>query len=109
MERRTSPAWLSTVAKLVIVLNLLDALFTIPAVASGEAVEANPLMAVLLARGPLLFMLGKLALVSLCVLLLWRMRSNRLAVAGLVGAVPVYSLIVVYHVSINVLLARLPT
>ena len=83
----------------VVILNLLDAIFTLTYTSSGLATEANPVMAVALAASPVTFMIAKLALVSVCVLVLWRMRHRRTAVAGLVGATVTYTTLLLYHLS----------
>ena len=98
IERRPL-SWLFVAAAACIVLNLVDALFTLVYVTSGAAVEANPLMAVLLDASPLWFMIGKLALVSLGVQLLWRFRHQRLAVLGLCTVLCMYTALAAYHVS----------
>ena len=83
----------------VVVLNLLDALFTIFYTKGGYASESNPLMQVALASSPVLFVIAKLSLVSLGVLLLWRARHHRLAAGGLFVGAAAYALIIVYHLS----------
>jgi hypothetical protein len=90
---------LRVAAAVVLVLNLLDAIFTIGWVQLGAAEEANPLMAGPLANGPLLFMLVKLSLVSLCVALLWRLRVHRSAIAGMYATAGVYTVLLAYHLS----------
>ena len=87
------------------VLNLLDAIFTLQFVSAGVATEANPLMDYLLSHNPLLFMVGKLALVSVGILLLWHLRTKRLAIAGIVTSLAIYTLIVAYHVAMHFMLA----
>lgn len=86
-------------ACLVIVLNMLDAVWTLTFVRLGAADEGNPLMDQALSYGPLLFMLAKLTLVSLSVLLLWRLRHRRAATVGLFSAAMTYMVICGYHVS----------
>lgn len=83
----------------ILILNLLDAIFTIGWVQLGAAEEANPLMALPLASGPLAFMVVKLSLVSLCVALLWRLRARPTAIAALYGGATVYTMLLAYHVS----------
>jgi hypothetical protein len=90
---------LTIAAAAIVVLNLLDGLFTIGFVQLGAAEEANPLMALPLSHGPLSFMLVKLSLVSLCVSLLWRLRMHRSAGAALYAGATAYSLLLVYHLS----------
>jgi hypothetical protein len=86
-------------ASLVLLLcNLLDALFTVAAVQGGYATEANPLMGALLERDPLVFVLVKHFVVSLGLMVLWRMRWHKLARIGLWAAAPGYSILLLYHV-----------
>lgn len=90
---------LTLIASAVVILNLLDAIFTLTYTSSGVATEANPVMNHALDSGPLMFMIVKLSLVSLAVLFLWRMRHRRTAVAGLVGASVTYTTLLLYHLS----------
>ncbi|MBS1123023.1 MAG: hypothetical protein H6Q90_5251 [Deltaproteobacteria bacterium] len=83
----------------VVILNLVDALFTIVYTSSGVAVESNPLMSGLLGSSPLLFMIAKLGLVSLGVLLLWRLRDRRAAAYGLLATGTAYVTLIAYHLS----------
>lgn len=91
--------WVQWVLGAVLVLNLLDAIFTLIAVKAGIAAEANPLMELLLSHSPVRFMVTKLALVSLGVWVLWRFRDRRTAVLGSLGALSVYGLILVHHIN----------
>lgn len=83
---------------ITLILNLFDAVLTLYAVLVGGAIEVNPLMAELLARGPLHFMVAKLLLVSLGILMLWRLRGRLLAHIGSVCAFGVYSLLLFHHI-----------
>jgi hypothetical protein len=98
MRTPTRP-WLRLVAGVLIVLNLVDAIFTLVYTEGGVATEANPLMATALGASPIAFMLAKLALVSFGVLVLWRLRYRRSAAVGLVGAATAYAWLVVHHVT----------
>lgn len=86
-------------ACVVIVLNMLDAVWTLAFIRVGAAGEGNPLMDQALSHGPVLFMAAKLALVSLSVHLLWRLRHRRAAAIGMFSAALTYALICGYHVS----------
>ena len=86
-------------AAALLILNLLDAIFTIGFIQLGAAEEANPLMALPMADGPLAFMLIKLSLVSLCVTLLWRLQKHKSAIAGIFAGATVYGCLVAYHIS----------
>jgi len=83
----------------VVVLNLLDAIFTIIYTRTGLAIESNPLMDKVLVSSPVLFMIAKLGLVSLGVLLLWRLRHHRAARFGLVVTSTAYVTLLAYHLS----------
>lgn len=86
-------------AGLVLILNLLDAVWTLCFVEAGVADEANPLMSSALGHGPLGFMVFKLALVSLSVLLLWRLRHRRSATVALFSGAAAYGLVVSWHLA----------
>ncbi len=64
--------WLNGIVKTVLVLNLLDALFTLVWVRIGLAREANALMRDLVNEHAVLFVVTKLGLVSLGSLVLSR-------------------------------------
>jgi hypothetical protein len=85
-------------AMAILVFNLMDGVLTLGVIYSGVASEANPLMKFSLdSWGAVGFMIVKLTLVSLGVLLLWRLRHRRSAVAAIFGAAGVYALLLVYH------------
>ena len=86
-------------ANAVVILNLLDAILTLCYTSLGVATESNPMMEGVLARSPIAFMMAKLALVSLCILLLWRLGSRTLAMVGMAGATATYLIILGYHIS----------
>lgn len=86
-------------ASALLVMNLLDGIFTLAAVQAGAATEANPLMQVPLAWGSVWFIIAKTGLVSAGVLMLWRARQRMLAHAGIVALALVYTAVVAYHVS----------
>ena len=81
----------------IVVLNLLDALLTIVSVFTGNAVEANPLMAYLITYDPLLFMICKQLLVSLGAIILWRFRQNMLAIFSIFLVFLIYYVNLIYH------------
>ena len=89
--------WLYGIAKWVLVLNLLDGVFTIMWVEHFGASEMNILMADLVHSSAVLFMLAKLTLVSLGTLFLWRNRNNSLAVICLFFAFFSYYLVLLFH------------
>ena len=89
--------WLDGIAKGILVLNLLDGLFTIIWVEYFQAQEMNLLMSDLVHSNALAFMLVKLTLVSLGTVFLWRHRSNPLAVVSLFAAFFSYYLVLLVH------------
>jgi hypothetical protein len=90
-------AMLYSIAAAALVFNLLDAVLTMVWVSSGLAVEANPLLEPVLAASPVGFVVIKCALVSLGLLLLWRLRQRATAAAAMVGTAVVYFAVVMYH------------
>jgi hypothetical protein len=82
----------------VFVLNVLDGICTIFLVGSGFALEGNPLMANLIAHHPVLFMLCKVILVLLGSAILWRFRTNRMAVVSIFATFIVYYTTLLYQV-----------
>jgi hypothetical protein len=96
--RRQDTFWV-TVTALLLACNLLDATLTLCAIEFGDAIEANPLMAALLAHGPTLFVIVKHLLVSAGLVLLWRFRTRPLARAGAWLVLPIYPALVMYEVT----------
>lgn len=90
--------WLQGVVKTVLVLNLLDALFTLVWVRWGLAREANTLLDELVNQHAVGFVAIKLALVSLGSWLLWHRRERPLAVVAIFAAFLLYYLVLLYHV-----------
>jgi hypothetical protein len=85
-------------AVLILVLNLVDGMLTLAVVQGGLAAEANPLLdAALTQGGAAWFMAVKLALVSLGVGLLWRLRHRRSALIALASGAAVYSGLLITH------------
>ena len=97
---KAAPSLLRMVVVAVVVLNLLDAVFTLLWVELGIATEANILLTGLLDSSAVAFMVVKLALVSLGVMLLYRQRERRLAVVGLVVCMAAYNALLIYHFGI---------
>jgi hypothetical protein len=93
-------------AVLLLVLNLLDGLFTLTFLQLDVAEELNPLMRAAYESSPLLFMLSKLIIVNagLSLLCVHRgMRASRLAIRA--GAL-IYAVINVYHLAFLTHLVR---
>jgi len=89
--------WLYLIAKGLLVLNLLDGVFTLIWVEYFGAGEKNFMLSDLVHNSAVLFMLVKLSLVSLGTLFLWRNRSNSLAVISLFFAFFSYYLVLLFH------------
>jgi hypothetical protein len=89
----------SRVAAAIVLFNLVDALFTLVYLQAGVAREANPLMTTAFGGGAVGFMVIKLALVSLSVGLLFRLRHRRSAASALVVTAVAYASLVAYHLS----------
>ncbi len=90
--------WLLGIVKVVLALNLLDAVFTLVWINAGLAREANPLLAEIIRNHPVWFAVVKLGLVAGGSLLLWRYRSRPLAVVGIFAVFLVYYLLLLYHI-----------
>jgi hypothetical protein len=91
--------YVSPASVALLVLNLLDGLFTLTFLQLDVAEELNPLMRVAYEVSPLIFMLSKLVIVNagLSLLCLHRtMRASRLAIRA--GAL-IYAVINVYHLA----------
>jgi len=95
LDRRSLTLWF--MASAIVVLNLIDGVITLAVVYAGAAEEANPLMALSLSWGSVAFMAVKLSLVSLGVLLLWRLRRNSYAAVAMASLTAVYSVVFIYH------------
>jgi len=82
----------------LLLLNLFDGLSTVGWLHTGQATEANPVMAAAYAGGPALFLLSKLALVMLGVGLLWRIRHHKTARLAIVPLCLLYAFVGGGHV-----------
>ncbi len=87
------------IALAILILNLLDALFTLAFLQLGLAEEANPLMSLVYRSSPLGFVLVKLAMVQLGVMILQMNHRVRLAQYALNAGVTIYVCIVAYHLA----------
>jgi Domain of unknown function (DUF5658) len=90
--------WLHGIVKIVLVLNLLDVVFTLLWVWSGLAKEANPLLRELVHTSPVGFATAKLVGVGLASLLLWRLRERPLAVVAIFLAFLAYYALLLAHI-----------
>lgn len=98
--------WLHGIVKAVLVLNLLDAVFTLLWVRAGLAREANPMIDRLVEQHALGFIGVKLALVGLGSWLLWSRRDRPAAVIAIFIAFLTYYLVLLYHLQYAATLVR---
>lgn len=89
--------WLEGIIKSLLVLNLLDAVFTLFWVEAGLAQEANAFMRELVNRHAVLFVTVKTALVALGSYLLWQRRHRPVAVVGIFAVFLAYYAVLLYH------------
>lgn len=64
-------------------LNITDTMVTLAGVATGKIYEANPFMAAAIAHSPMVFVVLKITLVSLCLILLWGYRKRAMVQMGM--------------------------
>lgn len=81
---------------LVLVLNVLDAIFTLVWVESGLGTEANPVLSGLVAQ-PILFMIAKIVAVSLGVSVFWRYLARPISAVAVIVSNTVYLGVCAYH------------
>ncbi len=98
--------WLGWVVRSVLVLNLLDAAFTLYWVQAGWAREANALVADLVKDHAIAFVGVKLVLVSAGSWLLWEHRQQPTAVIAIFITFVAYYLVLLHHLQFASLLAR---
>jgi hypothetical protein len=84
-------------AVLLLMLNLLDGLFTLTFLQLNVAEELNPLMRVAYEHSPTSFMALKLVVVSLGLSLLCLHRSMRMSQRAIQAGAALYILIDIYH------------
>ena len=83
--------------KLLLILNLFDAICTYIWVMMGYAKEANPLMDYVISASPGGFILYKIVIVNLGVLLLWRFRKKTFCRVITIPVIGVYVAITFIH------------
>lgn len=93
--------WLDGIVRSVMVLNLLDAVFTLAWIQAGLAEEGNAFMRDLAHGDALTFVLAKITVVSLGIYMLWRRRARPLAVVAVFLAFFVYYLVFLYHLEFS--------
>ena len=97
-------ASLTWLAATLILGNLADAVFTLTFLQLHVVDETNPIMRWVYEGSPLSFMVTKIACVQIAFLLLWAHRRLPAAQVAMAAGATMYSLIVVYHLSILVAL-----
>jgi hypothetical protein len=89
--------WLRWLLIALIVLNVLDAVFTLIWLRNGMATEANVLVRRLVTEHAPLFLTVKISLVSLGAFLLWRRRRHPLAVVAIFASFFAYYVLLLHH------------
>ena len=104
-QSKKTPSWIGTekqfkvlwwILSVTIVLNLIDAMFTIHWIERGEAAEANPLMNLIISQ-PVLFVCVKTALVSFGCYLLWSRHRRPIAIVSIIIAFLAYYAVLLHH------------
>jgi hypothetical protein len=98
--------WLHGIVKSVLVLNLLDAIFTLMWVQGGLAREANLMIDRLMEGYGFAFIAVKLGLVGMGSWLLWQRREHPTAVVAIFVAFGAYYLVLLYHLQYAATLVR---
>jgi hypothetical protein len=98
--------WLHGIVKTVLVLNLLDAIFTLIWVRFGLAREANLMIDRLVERQAVTFIAVKIGLVGMGSWLLWQRRDRPSAVVAIFIAFLAYYAVLLYHVRYATALVR---
>jgi hypothetical protein len=83
----------------IIVLCLLDAIFTILWLSTGLAIESNPFMGLLIDESHLLFVVVKMALTYMSVFILYKYRYIRKVLITSKILAILYLIIIIYHLS----------
>lgn len=91
--------WDMSLLVLILVLNILDAFFTLQWIQKGGA-EANPFMAYMLELGDGFFLAQKCFVVGIWLIVLTVHKNFRLAQIGLYCLAAVYSLLLVGHIAL---------
>jgi hypothetical protein len=90
---------ISPAAVLLLLLNLVDGLFTLTFLQLEVAEELNPLMRVAYEHSPLAFMALKVTIVSLGLTLLCLHRSMRISQRAIQAGAGLYAVIDIYHLA----------
>lgn len=98
---RDHSSWVLGLLIAMNVMNILDLALTRGALKAG-AREANPIMAVLLARDPVFGAYFKAAIVAMASLALWDLRRYKPALAATVLGAGILTGVVIYHALLRV-------
>ena len=91
--------WHTICLKSLLILNLFDAVCTYIFVKEGLATELNPFMAWVLEDYSPIFILYKVTVVSLGVLLLWRLQHKLFCRIMTIPATVIYAVVGIIHLS----------
>lgn len=75
----------------LVILNIIDLICTLILVVNKFTTEVNPIMDVLIQRGPLLFGAAKLGVTLVCAGLLWAARKSKWGIPAAISMVGVMS------------------
>ena len=91
--------WFARLCLAMVVLNSLDAFFTVASLRMGWATEINPFMRIAYQASPVWFVLLKLVAVQAGIIVLFANRERQLARYGLFLCAAAYAGVVLYHVA----------
>lgn len=94
---RDNPVLLATILAATLAMSVLDLELTRLGIAAGVSVEANAVMARLMAQDPLQALLFKLGVASAVVAATWTLRRHRPMLAVAAGGFALYLGIIAYH------------
>jgi hypothetical protein len=83
---------------LIWILSLIDALFTIYFIETEQAIEANLLMDFLYSIHPVLFFIIKIFIVSIGLVIIWKLKYRMLSVLGIYFCFIFYLCILCWHI-----------
>lgn len=86
----------------LVVLNVVDAVSTQLSISKGLAIEMNPVLALVLAHGFLLFWAVKFGVLLGALYMLWRIRKHwaEAVTAVMVGGTVLYALLALYQIGL---------
>jgi hypothetical protein len=85
---------LGALIRTLIILNVVDAICTLVLVGHRFTTEDNPLMDIVLQRGPMLFGLTKMGITLLCGGLLWLARKSKWAIPATLAMLIIMGVVV---------------